>query len=156
MTNGDAAVFSNYFSISQAPTFAQVSYTSGTNRIVTDVVAQTNLGGGVSASTGPSAGFNVVGKLPRGATRRVLVTGTGFVRGSFAPMPDPLGAPDVNGVSQSGVASVAAVISASDANDCATCFGLRSANSMVTAAKAATTQVPALTRLRYFTGCFPF
>jgi hypothetical protein len=139
MTNGDAAVFSNYFSISQAPTFAQVSYTSGTNRIVTDVVAQTNLGGGVSASTGPSAGFNVVGKLPRGATRRVLVTGTGFVRGSFAPMPDPLGAPDVNGVSQSGVASLAADVAATGASDCASCFGKRSANSMVGAAKEPTT-----------------
>ena len=140
MTNGDAAVFSNYFSISQAPTFAQVSYTSGTNRIVADNIAQTTL------SSAPAAGFNVVGKLPRGATRRVLITGTGFVRGSFAPMPDPLGAPSTTGAnggtigeSQAGQASVAADVAASTDSDCASCFGLRSASSMVNAAKAATT-----------------
>ena len=134
MTNGDAAVFSNYFSISQAPTFTQVSYTSGTNRIVADNVAQATL------ATAPAAGFNVVGKLPRGATRRVLITGTGFVRGSFAPMPDPLGAPDTaSGASQSGTASAAADATATNDTPCATCFGRRSASSMVDAAVAVTT-----------------
>jgi len=34
--------------------------------------------------------FNVSGKLPRATTRRVLLTGTNFNRGSYAPMADPL------------------------------------------------------------------
>jgi len=105
------------------------------DRIVTDLAAQSTL------ASAPAAGFNVVGKLPRGSSRRVLVTGTGFVRGSFAPMMDPLGAPNsVTGV-PSGVSgsSVAADPTASNATDCASCFGLRSANTMVGAAKLATT-----------------
>ena len=84
MTNGDAAVFSNYFSISQAPTFSKVSYTSGTTRIVSDVVAAPTL---ASVAT---VGFNVEGRIPRGAKRRILITGSGFVTGSYGPMVDPL------------------------------------------------------------------
>jgi hypothetical protein len=122
MTNGDAAVFSNYFVISEAPTFKQVSYTSGTNRIVADNVAQSTL------STAPTAGFNTVGNLPRGATRRVLITGTGFTRGSFAPFKDPL-------KSTSSEANAAA------ANDtaCTNCFGARSGETLVGAASLSTT-----------------
>ena len=114
MTNGDAAVFSNYFSISQAPTFSKLSYTSGTNRIVTDLVASTT--GASTLATTATKGFNVEGRLPRGATRRVLVTGSGFVRGSFAPMVDPM------------ATSIAAVTTAANDNECASCFGIRSNN----------------------------
>ena len=84
MTNGDAAVFSNYFPISQAPTFSKVSITSGLPRLVADELAVTTLG---SSAT---VGFNIEGRLPRGTARRVLITGSGFVRGSFASMKDPL------------------------------------------------------------------
>jgi len=117
MTNGDAAVFSNYFSISQAPTFSKLSSTSGTNRIVTDLVASTT--GASTLATTATKGFNVEGRVPRGATRRVLVTGSGFVRGSFAPMVDPIVA--------SG-SSAAATTNAANDTECGSCFGIRSNN----------------------------
>ena len=119
MTNGDAAVFSNYFSISQAPTFSKLSYTSGTNRIVTDLVASSTTVGGTTTTLATTAtkGFNVEGRLPRGATRRVLVTGSGFVRGSFAPMVDPMAS-----------GSAAAVTDQQNDSECGSCFGYRSNN----------------------------
>jgi len=139
MTNGDAAVFNNYFSISKAPTFAQISYPSGTSRMHNDNMATlSNVSSGTGALTGlvglsssatelsQTQGFNVVGKLPRATTRRVLITGSAFVRGSFAPMPDPL------------KTTTAAAVSGAE---CLTCFGARSdsADGLVGAAHAATT-----------------
>ena len=139
MTNGDAAVFNNYFSISKSPTFAQISYPSGTSRMHDDNKATlSSVSSGTSALTGlvglsssatelsQTQGFNVVGKLPRATTRRVLITGSAFVRGSFAPMPDPL------------VGGSAAAVSGTP---CATCFGARSdsTDGLVAAAHAATT-----------------
>ena len=126
MTNGDSAVFSNYFSISQAPTFTRLTYTSGTNRIVADSVSSTTL------SSDPTANFNVEGKLPRGATRRVLISGSGFVRGSFASMPDP----NISGASAAGPGGNSQCTGASGSGSC---FGQRSANSLVSAAVSATT-----------------
>ena len=121
MTNGDAAVFSNYFSISQAPTFAKLSYTSGTNRIVSDLVASSTTVSGSTTTLASTAskGFNVEGRLNRGSTRRVLVTGSGFVRGSFAPMVDP---------SEASGSSSAATLAAANDTECASCFGIRSVN----------------------------
>jgi len=137
MTNGDAAVFNNYFSISKSPTFAQISYPSGTSRMHDDDKATLSpVSSGTSALTGlvgvtsnvlsPTDGFNVVGKLPRATTRRVLITGSAFVRGSFAPMPDPL------------KTTTAAAVSGTE---CQTCFGARSdsTDGLVGAAHAATT-----------------
>ncbi|NBT26125.1 MAG: hypothetical protein EBT09_06155, partial [Actinobacteria bacterium] len=139
MTNGDAAVFNNYFSISKSPTFAQISYPSGTSRMHNDNKATlSDVSSGTGALTGlvglssaatelaKTQGFNVVGKLPRATTRRVLITGSAFVRGSFAPMPDPL-------VSQS-----AAAVSGTE---CSKCFGARSdsTDGLVGAAHAETT-----------------
>ncbi|MBU6280100.1 MAG: hypothetical protein KGN78_12745 [Actinomycetales bacterium] len=139
MTNGDAAVFNNYFSISKAPTFAQISYPSGTSRMHDDVKAElsdvssgsgalTGLVGLASNATnlGTTKSFNVVGKLPRATTRRVLITGSAFVRGSFAPMPDPL------------VGSSSAATSGTG-SECEKCFGKRSGDTLVSAEHAATT-----------------
>ena len=126
MTNGDSAVFSNYFSISQAPTFTRLTYTSGTNRIVADNVSSTTL------LSDPTANFNVEGKLPRGATRRVLISGTGFVRGSFASMIDP-------NISGSTAAVPGGSSPCTGASGAGTCFGQRSANLLVSAAVSATT-----------------
>lgn len=129
MTNGDSAVFSNYFSISQAPTFTRVTYTSGTNRIVADNVSSTTL------SSDPTANFNVEGKLPRGATRRVLISGTGFVRGSFASMQDP----NINGSTAAVPGGSSPCTGLSGAASTSSCFGQRSANSLVSAAVLETT-----------------
>jgi len=124
MTNGDAAVFSNFFSISQAPTFKQVSYTSGTYRIVGDDVSAAPISGDTTN------GFNVVGRIPRGATRRVLITGSGFVRGSYGPMLEP--------ISPVGTAAVAGAAGTPE-QVCTGCFGKRSSSSLVGAEVAVTT-----------------
>jgi hypothetical protein len=146
MVNGDAAVFSNYFSISQAPTFTRATYTSGTNRIVADTVAAIGTGGfgGSILSSDKNANFNVEGRLPRGATRRVLISGTGFVRGSFAPMADPNVAGSVDAVTQTTQATAACSGLSADnpgasggANG--SCFGQRSNNSLVSALVSVTT-----------------
>jgi len=144
MTNGDAAVFSNYFSISQAPTFTRLTYTSGTNRIVADTVSAIR-SGNLTLAQDPNANFNVEGKLPRGATRRVLISGTGFVRGSFASMADPLisgsKAARPQGTS-AGTTAPCTGLFGSDATSVGTngsCFGGRSSSSLVQAAYGATT-----------------
>ena len=123
MTNGDAAVFSNFFSISQAPTFKQVSYTSGTNRIVGDDISASLISGDTTK------GFNVVGRIPRGSTRRVLITGSGFVRGSYGPMSEPIGG---------GTAAVAGTAGTAE-SVCGGCFGKRSTSSLVSADALVTT-----------------
>ena len=102
MQNGDKAVFSNYMSISATPTVASITYPSGIYRVLAGGTAATAdskayadyaSGSTTYAGTTGSAGagvFNVSGKLPRATTRRVLLTGTNFNRGSYAPMADPL------------------------------------------------------------------
>lgn len=129
MTNGDSAVFSNYFSISQAPTFTRLTYTSGTNRIVADNLSSTKL------LSDPTANFNVEGKLPRGATRRVLISGTGFVRGSFASMIDP----NISGSTAAVPGGSSPCTGLANAAATSSCFGQRSANGLVEAAVSATT-----------------
>jgi hypothetical protein len=138
MVNGDAAVFSNYFSISQAPTFTRATYTSGTNRIVADTVAAIGTGGfgGTILSSDKNANFNVEGHLPRGATRRVLISGTGFVRGSFAPMADPNVAGSEDAVTQTSLDTAKCSGNAADnpgasGGQSGSCFGQRSNNSLV-------------------------
>jgi len=145
MVNGDAAVFSNYFSISQAPTFTRATYTSGTNRIVSDMVAAIGTGGfgGTILSSDKNANFNVEGRLPRGATRRVLISGTGFVRGSFAPMADPSVASSVDAQTQTALGTAACSGLAADnpaaGGNNGSCFGQRSNNSLVGASVSVTT-----------------
>ena len=102
MQNGDKAVFSNFMSISATPTVASITYPSGIYRVLaggtvttadSKAYADYASGGKSYAGNSNTAGygvFNVSGKLPRATTRRVLLTGTNFNRGSYAPMKDPL------------------------------------------------------------------
>ncbi|NBT25611.1 MAG: hypothetical protein EBT09_03480, partial [Actinobacteria bacterium] len=113
MQNGDKAVFSNYMSISATPTVSSITYPSGIYRVLAggtaatadskayaDYASTSSSYAGTTATAGAGV-FNVSGKLPRATTRRVLLTGTNFNRGSYAPMPDPLSSNQEYGVSRS-------------------------------------------------------
>lgn len=149
MENGDKAVFANYFSVSAAPRFDKVSYTSGTNRIVTDATSNVVAAGTTTVNseqltnTLSTSIFNIDKGLPRGAVRRVLITGESFVRGSYAGMVDPLvTGSEAATAADSGTITVDRAGTADDetiADGCASCFGARSANSLVLASISKTT-----------------
>jgi len=121
MKNGDSAVFFNYFSISAKPsvnTNFGVTYPSGAYRFFTKDGGATTAASSTTIiddsfayfvdtaaaipQTRALGTFNVVGKMPRASSRRVLLTGSNFVRGSFASMTDPNNSPVQYGTSRTG------------------------------------------------------
>jgi hypothetical protein len=131
MTNGDGAVFSNYFVVSRAPTVDRLSYPGGTSRVVPDNQAAL-AGGGTSLAADPTARFDVQGAIPRGARRRVLLTGAGFVRGSFGPFNDPTPPAAPGDMAEINALCAGTKISPSSTPP-GRCFGWRSVSSLVNA-----------------------